>query len=80
MDGTTVSHPTTTGPETYELNMKVTKPVFSNIVGGVTYKNHGELRQRCGWRRGCRSLLHRDADHERQVIASNLLRMNGDGE
>src|SRR4051812_36117218 len=40
-DGTTV-HPTTTGPEQYELNMKVTQPVFTDIVGGVTYKNHGD--------------------------------------
>jgi len=42
MDGTTVSHPTTTGAEQYELDMKVTAPTFSNIVGGVTYKNHGD--------------------------------------
>jgi opacity protein-like surface antigen len=48
MDGTTVSHPTTTGAEQYELNMKVTKPVFSNIVGGVIYKNHGDYVKAMG--------------------------------
>src|SRR4051794_22581579 len=48
MDGTTVSHPTTTGPESYELNMKVTAPVFSNIVDGVTYKNHGDYVKGAG--------------------------------
>src|SRR4051794_22188207 len=42
MDGTTVSHPTTTGAEQYTINMTVTAPTFSNIVGGVTYKNHGD--------------------------------------
>jgi len=46
-DGTTV-HPTTTGPEQYELNMKVTQPVFTDIVGGVTYKNHGDYVKQSG--------------------------------
>jgi hypothetical protein len=40
MDGTTVSHPTTTGAEQYTLNMKVTAPKFTNTS---TYKNHGEF-------------------------------------
>jgi|SRR4051794_40667288 hypothetical protein len=41
MDGSLV-HPTTTGPEQYEIDMTVTAPTFSNIVGGITYKNHGD--------------------------------------
>jgi hypothetical protein len=45
MDGTTVSHPTTTGPEQYELNMKVTAPVFTNTSN---YKNHGEYVKAMG--------------------------------
>src|SRR3954451_6667278 len=48
MDGTTVSHPTTTGPERYTLNMKVTTPDFKDVVGGVTYKNHGDYVKQSG--------------------------------